>query len=206
MYQRRKNLNIYIFSLSIPRSDLILGRSFFRFSRARRRSNRMIAIYRRARRRIMIRRRVGRERARRRARLGRRRKTTDLFKRANKVIFMDVSFLSTSEVFVFRETILSFVGVRRGIRAGTNNIKIYRVVRRIFSSRWNIAVLDIRGFLRTRLLLLFFRLKSTCSLRLWCFTHHATSSFGTSIMVGFVYLLLAYLHASRRLRGAGGRF
>src|SRR6266536_2913235 len=27
------------------------------------------------------------------------------------------------------------------------------------------------------LLLLFFRLKSTCSLRLWCFTHHATSSF-----------------------------
>src|SRR6266498_3643375 len=44
------------------------------------------------------------------------------------------------------------------------------------------------------LLLLFFRLKSTCSLRLWCFTHHATSSFGISIMVGFVYLLLAYLH------------
>src|SRR6266496_2265761 len=49
------------------------------------------------------------------------------------------------------------------------------------------------------LLLLFFRLKSTCSLRLWRFTHHATSSFGTSIMVGFVYLLLAYLHATSLL-------
>src|SRR6266511_3196499 len=49
------------------------------------------------------------------------------------------------------------------------------------------------------LLLLFFRLKSTCSLRLWCFTHHATSSKGTSIMVGFVYLLLAYLHATSLL-------
>src|SRR6266511_4738236 len=49
------------------------------------------------------------------------------------------------------------------------------------------------------LLLLFFRLKSTCSLRLWCFTHHATNSFGTSIMVGFVYLLLAYLHATSLL-------
>ncbi len=48
-------------------------------------------------------------------------------------------------------------------------------------------------------LLLFFRLKSTCSLRLWCFTHHATSSFGTSIMVGFVYLLLAYLYATSLL-------
>src|SRR6266516_2547747 len=45
----------------------------------------------------------------------------------------------------------------------------------------------------------FFRLKSTCSLRLWCFTHHATSSFGTSIMVGFVYLLLAYLYATSLL-------
>src|SRR6266498_4740886 len=49
------------------------------------------------------------------------------------------------------------------------------------------------------LLLLFFRLKSTCSLRLWCFTHHATSSLGTSIMVGFVYLLLAYLYATNLL-------
>src|SRR6266536_2918260 len=44
------------------------------------------------------------------------------------------------------------------------------------------------------LLLLFFRLKSICSLRLWCFTHHAISSFGISIMVGFVYLLLVYLY------------
>src|SRR6266536_2775049 len=52
---------------------------------------------------------------------------------------------------------------------------------------------------RRRSLLLFFRLKSICSLRLWCFTHHATSSFGTSIMVGFVYLLLAYLHATSLL-------
>ena len=50
-----------------------------------------------------------------------------------------------------------------------------------------------------QLLLLFFRLKSTCSLRLWCFTHHATSSKGTSIMVGFVYLLLAYSHATSLL-------
>src|SRR6266536_3909832 len=48
-------------------------------------------------------------------------------------------------------------------------------------------------------IILFFRLKSTCSLRLWCFTHHATSSKGTSIMVGFVYLLLAYLHATSLL-------
>src|SRR6266498_3671910 len=53
--------------------------------------------------------------------------------------------------------------------------------------------------LRMLLLLLFFRLKSTCSLRLWCFTHHATSFFGTSIMVGFVYLLLAYLYATSLL-------
>src|SRR6266498_1897524 len=52
---------------------------------------------------------------------------------------------------------------------------------------------------RLLLLLFFFRLKSTCSLRLWCFTHHATSSFGTSIMGGFVYLLLAYLHATSLL-------
>src|SRR6266536_6380811 len=49
----------------------------------------------------------------------------------------------------------------------------------------------LQGWYRVSIiLLLFFRLKSTCSLRLWCFTHHATSSFGTSIMVGFVYLLL----------------
>src|SRR6266511_3121471 len=51
----------------------------------------------------------------------------------------------------------------------------------------------------SRLLLLFFRLKSICSLRLWYFTHHTTSSFGTSIMVEFVYLLLAYLHATSLL-------
>src|SRR6266498_5528838 len=50
-----------------------------------------------------------------------------------------------------------------------------------------------------RLLLLFSRLKSTCSLRLWCFTHHTTNSFGTSIMAGFIYLLLAYLHATSLL-------
>src|SRR6266498_2380064 len=44
----------------------------------------------------------------------------------------------------------------------------------------------LQGWYRVSIiLLLFFRLKSTCSLRLWCFTHHATSSFGTSIMVGF---------------------
>ncbi len=52
----------------------------------------------------------------------------------------------------------------------------------------NITESDTEG------LLLFFRLKNICSLRLWCFTHHATSSFGISIMVGFVNLLLAYLH------------
>ncbi len=57
----------------------------------------------------------------------------------------------------------------------------------------------IKGVYRLLLLLLFFRLKSTCSLRLWCFTHHATSSFETSIMIGFVYLLLAYLHATSLL-------
>ncbi len=49
------------------------------------------------------------------------------------------------------------------------------------------------------LLLLFFRLKSTCNLRLWCFTHHATSSFKINIIVGFVYLLLAYSHITNLL-------
>ena len=61
---------------------------------------------------------------------------------------MDVFFLSTPEVFALREAILPFVGARRGIRAGTCNIKIHRVVRRALGSRWNIAVRDIRGFLR----------------------------------------------------------
>src|SRR6266498_5857709 len=58
---------------------------------------------------------------------------------------------------------------------------------------WYRGISNSDQFSLLLLLLLFFRLKSTCSLRLWCFTHHATSSFGTSIMVGFVYLLLAYL-------------
>src|SRR6266536_5831338 len=59
-----------------------------------------------------------------------------------------------------------------------------------------------RGCTPTLLLLLFFfffRLESTYSLRLWCFTHHATNFFGTSIMAGFVYLLFAYLHATSLL-------
>src|SRR6266536_5109539 len=58
-----------------------------------------------------------------------------------------------------------------------------------------------RGCTPTLLLLLlfFFRLESTYSLRLWCFTHHATNFFGTSIMAGFVYLLLAYLYATSLL-------
>ncbi len=96
----------------------------------------------------MIRRRVGRGRARRRARFRRYRKTTDLFKKANRVIFVDMSLLSTPEAFIFRKAILPFVRGRKDIRAGTRSIKIYRVVHKALSSRWNIAVRDIRRFLR----------------------------------------------------------
>ena len=91
-----------------------------------------------------------RERARRRVRFRRYRKTTDFFfKRANRVVSVDIFFLFIFEVFVFREAIFPFVGTRRYIRAGIYSIKIYRIGCRAFDSRWNIAVRDIRGFLYT---------------------------------------------------------
>jgi len=96
----------------------------------------------------MIRKRAGQGRARRRTKFKKFKKTTDLFKRVNRVVFVDIFLLPISEVFVLREAILPFVGARRNIRAGTCNIKIYRIVCRILGSRWNIAVRDIRRFLR----------------------------------------------------------
>ena len=62
---------------------------------------------------------------------------------------MDISFLFIFEIFVFREAILPFVGARKDIKAGTCNIKIYKIVCRVFNSRWNIAVRNIYRFFRT---------------------------------------------------------
>ncbi len=61
---------------------------------------------------------------------------------------MNISFLFISEVFIFREAILPFVGACKDIKAGTCNIKIYKIIRKVLDSRWNIVVRDIRRFFR----------------------------------------------------------
>ena len=96
----------------------------------------------------MIRRRTRRERARRKIIFRKYKKTAELFKRTDRVISINISRLFIFEVFISQEAILSFVGAGRSIRAGICNIKIYRVVCKVFASRWNIAVRDIRGFFR----------------------------------------------------------